>query len=65
MSTHRTLVALLMTSSGLGACATNIKVPEIPIFDSPAMAAHREPDPKLPVRHVAAACTAPRAPSAR
>ena len=42
MSTHRTLVALLMTSIGLGACATNIKVPEIPIFDSPAMAAHDE-----------------------
>ncbi|WP_020086024.1 P-type conjugative transfer protein TrbG [Hyphomicrobium zavarzinii] len=52
MSTHRTLVALLMTSSGLGACATNIRVPEIPIFDNPAMAAHREPDPKLPVRYV-------------
>lgn len=52
MSTHRTLIALLITSSGLGACATNIKVPEIPIFDRPAMAAHREPDPKLPVRYV-------------
>lgn len=52
MSTHRTLVALLMTSTGLSACATNIKVPEIPIFDAPAMAAAREPDHKLPVRYV-------------
>jgi type IV secretion system protein VirB9 len=53
MSKLCTLALAIATSSGLGACATSVKVPEIPILDSPAMAAaRREPDPKLPVRYV-------------
>jgi type IV secretion system protein VirB9 len=53
MSKLRCVTIVLVTSGGLGACATNVKVPEIPIFDSPAMAAaRREPDPQLPVRYV-------------
>ena len=53
MSKLRNLTIVVVTSGSLGACATNIKVPEIPIFDSQAMAAaRREPDPKLPVRYV-------------
>ncbi len=53
MSKLRNLTIVVVTSGSLGACATNIKVPEIPIFDSAAMAAaQREPDPKLPVRYV-------------
>jgi type IV secretion system protein VirB9 len=47
-----TVAIAIATSSGLGACATNIKVPEIPILDSPAVAARREPDPQPPVRYV-------------
>lgn len=44
----------MLTSAGaLGACATSIKVPEIPIFDNPAFkAAKREPEPKQPVQYV-------------
>ena len=53
MSKLHNLTIVVVTSGSLGACATNIKVPEIPIFDSQAMAAaQREPDPKLPVRYV-------------
>lgn len=52
MSKLRNLTIVVVTSGSLGACATNIKVPEIPIFDSPALAARREPDPPLPVRYV-------------
>ena len=44
--------AIVLITSGLGACATSIKVPEIPILDSPAPAARREPEPKPPVRYV-------------
>ena len=37
----------------LGACATSVEVPEIPILDSPAFkAAKREPEPKPPVQYV-------------
>ena len=52
MSKLHSVLFVLVTSGSLGACATNIKVPEIPIFDSPALAARREPDPPLPVRYV-------------
>ncbi len=52
MSMLRCLTIVVVASTGLSACATNIKVPEIPIFDSPALAARREPDPPLPVRYV-------------
>jgi len=53
MSKLRNFTIVVVTSGGLGACATNIKVPEIPIFDNQAMAAaRRESDPKLPVRYV-------------
>jgi type IV secretion system protein VirB9 len=52
MSKLQCVAIVLVTSGGLGACATNVKVPEIPIFDSPALAARREPDPPLPVRYV-------------
>ncbi len=52
MSTLRHLTIVLVTSSGLGACATSVKVPEIPILDSPALAARREPEPKPAVRYV-------------
>jgi len=51
MSKLCTLALAIATSSGLGACATSVKVPEIPILDSPAMAAARR-EPKLPVRYV-------------
>jgi type IV secretion system protein VirB9 len=37
----------------LGACATRLQVPEIPILDSPAFAAaQREPDPKPAVQYI-------------
>jgi type IV secretion system protein VirB9 len=37
----------------LGACATRVQVPEIPILDSPAFAAaQREPDPKPAVQYI-------------
>jgi P-type conjugative transfer protein TrbG len=53
MSTLRCVTIVLVTSNALGACASSVKVPEIPIFDSPAMAAaRREPEPKPPVRYV-------------
>jgi type IV secretion system protein VirB9 len=43
-------VAVALT---VAACATTVRVPEIPIFDSPAFkAASREPDPKPPVHVV-------------
>ena len=44
------LVAIALT---VAACATTVRVPEIPILDSPAFkAAIREPDPKPPVKIV-------------
>jgi type IV secretion system protein VirB9 len=53
MSKLCSFAIVLVTSGGLGACASSIKVPEIPILDSPAIAAaRREPDPQLPVRYV-------------
>ncbi|MBX9588821.1 MAG: P-type conjugative transfer protein TrbG [Hyphomonadaceae bacterium] len=52
MSKLRCLGIVLMSSAGLGACANSIKVPEIPILDSPALAARRDPEPKPPVRYV-------------
>ena len=52
MSKLRCLGIVLMTSAGLGACANSIKVPEIPILESPALAARREPEPKPPIRYV-------------
>ena len=61
MSKLRSVTIVVVTSGSLGACATNIKVPEIPIFDSPAMAAaRREPDPQLPVRYVEVPTPLPR-----
>jgi P-type conjugative transfer protein TrbG len=53
MSKLHSFAIALMMSGGLSACTTSVKVPEIPILDSPAMAAaRREPEPKLPVRFV-------------
>ena len=53
MSKLHCVAIALMSSSALGACANSVKVPEIPILDSPAMAAaRREPDPAPPVRYV-------------
>ncbi|MCL4765420.1 MAG: P-type conjugative transfer protein TrbG [Hyphomicrobiaceae bacterium] len=52
MSKLRRAMIVLLTSSGLGACASTAKVPEIPILDSPAVAARRAPDPQPPVRYV-------------
>jgi type IV secretion system protein VirB9 len=55
MSSLRTVAVLLASASTLGACATNIKVPEIPIFDSSDFtAAKRDPEPKPPVQLVEA-----------
>ena len=42
MNKLRSFAIVLMTSGGLGACATSVKVPEIPILDSPALAARCE-----------------------
>lgn len=53
MSPLRMVAVLLGSASALGACATNIKVPEIPIFDSSAFTvAKRDPEPKQPVQVV-------------
>lgn len=53
MSPLRTVAIMLTSAGALGACATSIKVPEIPIFDNPAFkAAKREPEPKQPVQYV-------------
>lgn len=53
MNPLRTVAVLLASVSTLGACATNIRVPEIPIFDSSAFtAAKRDPEPKQPVQVV-------------
>jgi len=52
MSKLHSFAIVLMMSCGLSACASSIKVPEIPIIDSPALAARREPEPKPPVRYV-------------
>ncbi len=52
MSTLRSIAVALVVSGGLGACTPSIKVPEIPILDSPALAARRDPEPKPPVRYV-------------
>jgi len=51
MSRLRRAMIMLLTSGGLGACAIT-KVPELPILDSPAVAARHEPDPQVPVRYV-------------
>jgi P-type conjugative transfer protein TrbG len=53
MSTPRSMLSALMLVVVLGACATRVQVPEIPILDSPAFkAAKREPEPKAPVEYV-------------
>ncbi len=52
MSKLRWVATVVVASSSLGACASSIKVPEIPILDSPALAARREPEAKPPVRYV-------------
>ena len=53
MSMHRgfgTTVAVALT---VAACATTVRVPEIPILEGPSFkAANREPDPKPPVKIV-------------
>src|SRR5262249_8478808 len=53
MRSSREIASASMLSIALGACATRVQVPEIPILDSPAFAAARaEPDPKPEVRYV-------------
>jgi type IV secretion system protein VirB9 len=53
MSLHRGLGIVVAVALTVAACATTVRVPEIPILDSPAFkAASREPDPKPPVRIV-------------
>jgi type IV secretion system protein VirB9 len=52
MSKLRWAAIVVVASSSLGACTSSVKVPEIPIFDSPALAARREPEPKPPVRYI-------------
>ncbi len=47
MRRSRLLVSTLLAAMLLGACATRVEVPEIPILDSPAIkAAKREPEPR-------------------
>ncbi len=51
MSALRAAAIMLAPVCALAACATNIKVPEIPILDNPALtAARREPEPQPPVQ---------------
>jgi len=46
-------IASVSAAIALGACATRVQVPEIPVLDSPAFAAARaEPDPKPTVQYV-------------
>ena len=53
MRSSREIASASMLSIALGACATRVPVPEIPILDSPAFAAARaDADPKPEVRYV-------------
>ena len=46
-------IASVSAAIALGACATRVQVPEIPVLDSPAFAAATaEPDPKATVQYV-------------
>ena len=49
----RDAMAFASAAIALGACATRVQVPEIPILDSPVFAAaQREPEPKPAVEYV-------------
>ena len=53
MSLHPGLGTTVVVALTVAACATTVRVPEMPILDSPAYkAAIREPDPKPPVKVV-------------
>jgi len=53
MSPFRALALVGVASLAVGACATRVRVPEIPILDSLAFkAAKREPEPKQKVQYV-------------
>ena len=53
MSPCRTSAYALAMTLAVGACATRVQVPEIPILDSPTFtAAKREPEPKRAVEHI-------------
>ena len=53
MSLRAIVPPILTFAVAVGACATKIKVPEIPLFDTPAFtAAKREPEPTPPVQVV-------------
>ena len=53
MSTPRNMLSASMLVVALGACATRVQVPEIPILDSPEFkAAKREPEPQQAVQYV-------------
>jgi hypothetical protein len=53
MSAPLQLAYLLSVALAIGACATRVQVPEIPILDGPASsAAKREPEPKSAVEYV-------------
>jgi type IV secretion system protein TrbG len=53
MSVSRALGCLVATALTVAACATAVRVPEIPVLDSPSFKpANREPDPKPPVKIV-------------
>ncbi|HEY1246538.1 MAG TPA: P-type conjugative transfer protein TrbG, partial [Hyphomicrobiaceae bacterium] len=53
MSLHRGLGTTVAVALTVAACATTVRVPEIPILDNvPFKAAVREPDPKPPVKIV-------------
>jgi type IV secretion system protein VirB9 len=53
MKLTRRMVAASTLVLSLGACATRIAVPEIPILDSPAFkAAKREPEPRPHIEYV-------------
>jgi type IV secretion system protein VirB9 len=53
MSMHRGFGTTVAVGLTVAACATTVRVPEIPILDNtPFKAASREPDPKPPVKIV-------------
>jgi type IV secretion system protein VirB9 len=53
MSIHRRLGLTAVVAVGVAACATTVRVPEIPVLDSPSFkAADREPDQKPRVKIV-------------
>ena len=53
MSLHRGLGTMVAVALTVAACATTVRVPEIPILDSaPFKAAIRDPDPKPPIKIV-------------